>query len=247
MQNFCEFNIIMPTYNRAFCIENALNSLLQQTYTDFGLIIVDDGSTDGTEDLVRTKFKKELETGRFLYLKQPHSGVCRARNLALYHTNCSWIAYLDTDNELMPDFLETFHKAILKHKKTKCFYAQAKTAKSGIIGKKFNLKQLLQNNYIDLGVFVHHKSLVEKYGAFDTNLKRVVDWDLIIRYTAFEKPVFVEKPLLKYNDSNDFNRISNSEDPDVWVKYVQDKAKNIPCGLFGRLQTFIKNHIKNVF
>ena len=60
-KNNIYFSIIMPTYNRAFCIEKAINSLLKQTYQNYELIIIDDGSTDNTEDLIRDKYSDLLK------------------------------------------------------------------------------------------------------------------------------------------------------------------------------------------
>ena len=60
-KNNIYFSIIMPTYNRAFCIEKAIDSLLNQSYQNYELIIIDDGSTDATEQLIKTKYSKELE------------------------------------------------------------------------------------------------------------------------------------------------------------------------------------------
>ena len=86
-------------------------------------------------------------------------------------------------------------------------------------------KNLIIKNYAKqtLGVFVHKKSLIEKYGNFDTNLKRLVDWDLILRFTKKEKPYFIKKILLNYNDNNDFSRITNTESLEVAMNIIKNK------------------------
>lgn len=220
-----KFSIIMPTYNRAFCIENAINSLLAQTYKNYELIIIDDGSTDNTEKLLKNKYSKYFIRGKFIYEYKSNEGVCTARNTGLKKANNDWIAYLDTDNEITPTFLEEFKKAIISNIEAKCFYAQMNHPNIGVIGKAFSFTDLCKENYIDMGCFVHHKSLVSKYGNFDTKLKRLVDWDLILRYTRQSTPIFIEKVLLNYSDDNSYTRITNSEKYETSLRRIKLKIK----------------------
>lgn len=220
-----KFSVIMPTYNRAFCISNAINSLINQTYQNYELIIIDDGSTDGTESLLKKEYYEYFKNGKFIYKKCNHLGASQTRNTGLNIAQNDWIAYLDTDNIMLPNHLEEYAYAISTHKNS-CYYAQITHPQNGIIGKKFNYKQLCNANYIDVGVWVHNKSLVEKYGNFDTNLKCLEDWDLAIRYTKKEKPFFIKKSLLLYNDSNDFARITNTEIQEDAVTIIRKKLTN---------------------
>ena len=218
------FSIIMPTYNRAFCICDAIDSLLNQTYQNFELIIVDDGSTDGTQELLQQRYKKELESAKIHYIFQENTGVCKARNMGLHHAKNEWISYLDSDNILAKDYLKTFAIAINKYMKNNLFYAKLICQSNKyIVGQKFNRKRLLSHNYIDLGVFVHHKDLYEKLGGFDENMTRLVDWELIIRYTETESPIFVDRVVLLYNDFDGHDRISNSKNYDENLKYLKAK------------------------
>ena len=77
------FSVIMPAYNRAYCIRTAIDSILRQTYRRYELLIADDGSTDETESLIHSKYAGEISDGRIVYLKLNHAGVCHARNAAL--------------------------------------------------------------------------------------------------------------------------------------------------------------------
>ena len=229
-KNNIYFSIIMPTYNRAFCIEKAINSLLKQTYQNYELIIIDDGSTDNTEDLIRDKYSDLLKNKKIIYKKiHKNIGVCKARNIGLNLAKNEWIAYLDSDNEILPNYLEEYVLAIKENPGTKVFYAKLQRTDSKIIGKPFNHDQLIEKNYIDMGVFVHHRSLINQCGKFDTKLKRGVDWDLIIRYTQNNRPVFIDKILLMYNCSNEFSRISNTEDGLAASIYIREKARNKQC------------------
>ena len=222
-----KFSVIMPTYNRAFCFKTAINSLLSQSYKNFELIIIDDCSTDDTEKIIKTEYKTELDSGVIIYKKlAKNSGVCVARNEGLKLAQNDWIAYLDSDNEMSPYFLEVFKREIENNPNSNIFYAENLINNKRVMGKSFDFNELCKANYIDLGIFVHKKNLVEKYGNFDTDLKRFVDWDLIVRYTKNESPVFINKILLKYSNTGGFKRISNTVSFDKAMEKIKEKFKN---------------------
>ncbi len=221
--NNTKFSIIMPTYNRAYCIQNAIDSLLAQTYQNFELIIIDDGSDDNTEKIIKENYFSELNQKKIIYKKNSkNKGVSNARNTGLKLAKNEWIGYLDTDNTMSKEFLKTFKNAIEKNS-NKIFYAQIQDDNQKIVGKLFNYQDLCNANYIDMGVFVHHKSLIRKCGKFDTKLKRLVDWDLIIRYTKNNEPYFIEKILLNYSNHQNYPRISNTESFENAKKYISNK------------------------
>lgn len=92
-------SVIVPTYNRADCILETLNCLLAQTHTDWELILVDDGSTDNTSELVQTHFAGDE---RLRYIYQQNAGVSHARNTGLSHTRGDFVAFLDSDDRWKP-------------------------------------------------------------------------------------------------------------------------------------------------
>ena len=195
------FSVVMPTYNRAFCIERAIDSLLGQTYGNYELVIVDDASTDGTGDLLRRRYSGEIASGRIKYELIEKGGVCKARNAGLRVAGGEWIAYLDSDNEMVPTFLETFARAIAVHPDAQYLYAKLICRDSHRrVGAEFDLGRLLNSNYIDLGVYVHRRALIDELGPFDENMTRLVDWELIARQCKKHSPVFVDETLLVYDD-----------------------------------------------
>lgn len=222
------FSVVMPTFNRAFCIDTAIEHILNQTYQNFELLIIDDGSTDNTDLHIGEKYAKEIKSGKIVYHKLlNNAGVCVARNMGLKLAKNDWIAYADTDNTVRTNFLEAFADAIRENPKTKTFYARIQFLKAGgTLGRPFDFKELCRGNYIDMGVFCHHKSLVEELGGFDTNIRRLVDYDLILTYTKYYPPVYVDKVLMDYNDKNDFRRITNSEDANIQYVYQKHNIKN---------------------
>lgn len=226
--NNIKFSIIMPTFNRRFCIEKAINSILNQTNNNYELIIVDDGSKDNTQRFIRNKYAKELKKAKIRYYYKKNEGVCRARNFGIEKAKNEWILYVDSDNEVVKTYLETFYNCIEENKKRKIktYYACFKNISTQSIkgNKKFNWNDLLKSNFIDLGCFMHHKSLYNELGGFDVNLKRLVDWDLILTYTKKYPPARTDKVVLLYNDiSGAYDRISTTENYAKAKEYLYNK------------------------
>ncbi|ACM04349.1 rhamnan synthesis F family protein [Cereibacter sphaeroides] len=207
------FSVIMPTYNRGWCIGRAIRAVLAQTHRTFELIIVDDGSTDNTEQEVRRRFPDEIASGQIVYIRlERNAGVCKARNIGMMRARGDWIAYADSDNEVRPYLLSMFAHRILQDPDKDTVYGRFINVNSGaIIGKPFESGDVLQGNFIDLGVFTHRRSLMGKLGCFDDLLRRLVDWDLIIRYTRHDTPAYIDKILLNYLDEERKDRISVGE------------------------------------
>ena len=223
------FSVILPTYNRAFCVRQAIDSLLRQTYQNFELIVVDDGSSDDTENVIRAHYGKELKSGKIKYLFVENGGVCKARNHGLRQVSNDWVAYLDSDNELCTYFLETFVREIVCHPDARNFYARLVCRNSGKkVGRPFDFESLLKSNFIDLGVYVHHRSLIDEVGMFDENMTRFVDWEFIVRQSKTCVPRFIDDILLLYDDSDEFERITTSVSRKHNLDYFRRKHCNVP-------------------
>lgn len=199
------FSMIMPTRNRGWCISESIGSALRQTHQNFELIIVDDGSDDDTTEVIRRHFGAQLDSGVIRYVQMAESiGVCAARNIGIAHARHDWITYLDSDNQLRPNFLTVIANAIVERPEKDCFFGQIINRSTGlVVGRGFVRSDILKGNYIDLGVFAHRKSLIQRFGGFDSDLRRLVDWDLIIRLTAHQDPVFVPRVFLDYSDDEE--------------------------------------------
>jgi glycosyltransferase involved in cell wall biosynthesis len=101
------FSAIIPTYNRAHLLPRAIQSVLAQTFTDFELIVVDDGSTDDSRQVV-----DGFDDPRIRYVYQAHAGQAAAKNLGARLARAAYIAYLDGDDEALPEWLEEFARAL---------------------------------------------------------------------------------------------------------------------------------------
>ena len=207
-------SVIMPTYNREDIIERAIDSVLSQTFTNYELIVIDDGSKDSTEELITTKYTAQINSGKIKYIKQKNGGVSSARNKGLSEARGSIIAYLDSDNYWLDTYLEKMVSSLVDNNKNTA-YASMEVSdtvrkKQFIRNAEYDRKKLLNSNFIDLNVFVHKRFLYDQMGGFDESLTRLVDWDLILRYTRLNEPYFVSEVLTKYFLSEKLNNISNT-------------------------------------
>ncbi len=110
MENNLFFSIIIPTYNRASFIEKTIRSVLNQTYQNFELILVDDGSTDNTEEIV-----KNIDNKKINYYKIKNSERGFARNFGTLHSSGGYITFLDSDDVLLPNHFSNAHESITKY------------------------------------------------------------------------------------------------------------------------------------
>lgn len=107
MEDKIKVSIIMPVYNAVQYIDTAITSVLSQTYTNFELIIVDDGATDGTSEICKNY---SIQDARIKYIRQSNGGICKARNKGIELATGKYIAFSDHDDEYQPDYLELMVK-----------------------------------------------------------------------------------------------------------------------------------------
>ena len=173
-------SVILPTRNRAASLPHAIQSVLAQTYPHWELLVADDASTDRTPAVIA----EYLSDPRVRPLRATGAGVAAARNLALAQAKGALIAYLDSDNTWRPDFLE-IAAAHLLDRDLDLVYA-AIEADDGwrrrYVGADFDFDALAKRNYIDINVVLHRRALYETRGGCDEALRRMSDWDLILRY-----------------------------------------------------------------
>ena len=238
-ENQPSFSIIMPTYNRSSQIIDGVNSILAQTYDNFELIIIDDGSTDNTIDILNRCYADKINSGNIVLLTQKNKGCSAARNYGLSKAKNDWIVYVDSDNVISNIFLESFAIAILKNHNRFAFYSKLVCQNTGQkIGRKFNYEELKKLNFIDLGTYCHHISLYNELGGFDTKLRRLVDWELILRYSNKYYPIFIDKCLLVYNDEPSDSRITTSVDLYDAFNYIRIKH----CSQYPTITTIITTY-----
>lgn len=193
-------SVIMPTYNRAYIIRRAIHSVLNQTYTNFELIIIDDGSTDNTAEVV-----KSFNDSRIIYIKHARNlGIASARNTGIGISQGEYIAFLDSDDEWLPNKLReqliAFEEApsdvgaiytqMENIGKGKITYLHRKTPPEGNIHK-----HVLSGLPIYLTTLMLKRKYLEQAGTFDKGFVFADDWDFCIRLSKICNFRFVKTPL----------------------------------------------------
>ncbi len=189
------FSVIIPTYNRADFIGQAVESVLKQSFKDFEIIIIDDGSTD------HTSAELEKYRGRILYIRQENSGVSAARNTGIEISRGTWIAFLDSDDEWLPDYLAYQLKGIKNHPRISTHMTNSTNVlldgkrvnsfhHNNLIAEFHNQEELLLEKPLyhtikyrltALQPTVMQRKTLLQAGLFDTSLSIAEDYDLITR------------------------------------------------------------------
>ena len=177
----------MPTYNRSWIVGRAIKSVLNQSFKDFELIIINDGSTDDTETVL-----KNFSDPRIVVMNlEANGGLSHARNTGLKQAKGELIAYLDSDNVWYKDYLKVSSEAF--DDRTKMVYSGQNMFLVGgtkeepiVLARKtrnldYNLAKLTHENYIDVNCAMHRKTILEEISYFDETLKVLEDWDLFVQ------------------------------------------------------------------
>ena len=213
-------SIIMPTWNRAGIVGAAIRSVQAQAFTDWELLIVDDGSEDDTADVI-AGFAKD---SRIRYVRLPHAGQCAARNHGQSIAKGALIAYLDSDNLWYPDFLRVAVNLFTYRSDISCAYGAmvSDSHNPRILFEPFDRDRLLTENFIDTSTFIHRRDLMVRYGGFDPAASPMEDWDLFLRYTADAPAHALPVLAVRYREVDSI-RVSDTQDKKSPTKIIQDK------------------------
>ena len=183
-------SVIIPTWNRRTSVLRAIDTALQQTVAPIEVLVADDGSSDGTLAAIEARFPAALLERTLRLLPGDHQGVSATRNRALAAARGEWFAYLDSDNAWHSDHLLLLLYSALHHPSSPTvLYSGRALYGPRVSGHRlpvlpFDYTQLQSGNFIDLNCLMHHRCLYDQHGGFNPRLKRLVDWDLALRYTA---------------------------------------------------------------
>lgn len=225
-------SIILPTWNRRHIIEKSIESVINQSYKNFELIICDDGSTDNTSNFLKEKYSSLIQSEKIILIENTHQGVSFCRNSGLSISKGDIIAYLDSDNYWDEHYLLIMISSLLDSPQHDCAYSGLKIRNhqtgrfSTLLEENFSYQELSKNNYIDINGFIHSKKMVSMHGMYDTNLNRLVDWDLILRYTKDHPPLMTPILAVNYYLAQKLNNITLSEDFSTNQSIVKNKLKN---------------------
>ena len=179
------FSVIIPAYNRADFIGKAISSVLEQTFSDFELIVVDDASTDNTEELV-----KAFADSRIVYVKNDTNlERCRSRNKGISLAKGQYICFLDSDDYHLPDHLEVLYNAVKEKKfQVALFFTNAWNAsEDGVLNERICPRILEHNIYHYIVTYTFnpqrmciHRSILDEF-TFDPEVYVCEDLDLSAR------------------------------------------------------------------
>lgn len=200
------FSVIIPLYNKENFIENTINSVLNQSFIDFELIIINDGSTDNSEAKIM-----QFKDARIRYYVKENEGVSIARNLGITTAQAEYITFIDADDYWYPNFLQEMFDTINRFSEQKVFSAAKEIeTKKNIFPAQYSIKKKADCqivNYFDAShkesiiwtsSAVFHKSVFKEAGVFDTEIKIGEDTDLWIRIGLKYPVVFNWTILARY-------------------------------------------------
>jgi glycosyltransferase involved in cell wall biosynthesis len=232
-------SVVLPVRDRAGTVGAAVRSVLAQTLSDWELLVVDDGSVDGTVDAVRTAAAGD---GRVITVTGNGRGVSAARNRGAEHARGRYLAWLDSDNEWQPQYLRTV-LAAMEDNGWQAAYAvvegvgqsdgRAGLRPGAAVRSRFRgfdpgpapgdqLPYLEVANHVDLNVFVARRELVDGVGGFDESLRRTVDYDLVWRIARTHELHHVPVIGVRYTEQERSDRITVRERAS-WREVVKNR------------------------
>lgn len=188
------FSIVIPTYNRALLIMKTIESIVNQTFTDFELIIVDDGSTDSTEEVVLA-----IKDNRIKYYKKKNEERGAARNYGVSKSSGDYLVYFDSDDIMYQDCLATAYEFINKNNPDIFHIAyEIRNSNNKLLQEINNLKNINQllikgNPLSCINVFIRANLAKEELFIEDRTMAGFEDWELWLRMTTKYKILYVNK------------------------------------------------------
>lgn len=210
-----KISVIIPTYNREITIERSIKSVLNQTYQNWELIIIDDGSTDNTKNIINPY----LNSKRIKYFYKKNGGVATARNLGIKKSNGDYIAFLDSDDECLPKRLEIQLNEMknLDSDFSICNSYDILENKK-IITRNYSASFKFDINYFlkiriphSTSFFMINRDILKKI-SFDQSLSPMEDTDLIMEYLKEERILLVKYPLVRRYKTLFSDRLSSNYD-----------------------------------
>ena len=193
-------SVIIPTYNRKETLKRAIQSVLIQSYTPYEIIVIDDGSNDGTKEWLKDNFPNVK------YIYQMNSGVSSARNKGIKFARGDWIALLDSDDEWLPSKLKDQANEIESNPAAKFLHTNEIWIRNGVRvnqmkkHKKYGgyiFEKCLDMCRISPSSVLIKKDIFDEIGMFDETLKVCEDYDLWLRFASKYPVHFLDQPLIK--------------------------------------------------
>jgi len=209
------FSVVIPLYNKANYIQSCLESVLKQTHKEFEVILVNDGSTDGSEAVV-----ERFQDSRIRLVHQENKGASAARNKGVSLAKHEWIALIDADDYWYPNHLEELQNTIEQFPKADvvCNNYEILLEKDYVKHPTFSIEYPLKAQYIEdyfkgslidpiawTSALSFTSSIFKKVGEFDTNIKSGQDIDLMVKFGLAATIAFNPKVTMRYHRKTENN------------------------------------------
>jgi len=207
------FSVIIPSYNRASILPRAIQSVLNQSFSDWELLIVDDGSSDNTFETI----KHHTIDNRIHYYKQENKGVCAARNYGAEKASGKYLLFLDSDDYVTTDWLQDFYIEV-----------QKSDAEVVCCNAKTNSTEVVDYEAFLAGNFTVKKDLFLKIGKYDVNIKFGENTELKWRLEAeIPSMVYITKTNFFYDNEANSNSNQKKENQIAFTYYVLEKHSSL--------------------
>lgn len=239
-------SIIIATFNSDKTVRKTLDSLVNQAYKNFEVIIVDGLSKDNTVAIIR-EYEKKFETHGIIYnwSSEKDSGIYDAWNKGLKKASSNWIAFLGSDDTYYPNALETYYRAITNNpginyisSKVELIDRHDKILK--VIGRPYEYQQM--NRYMNIahvGSF-HHKDLFSKYGNFNLDYKVVADYDFFLKCGKDIHAAYINEVTAQMLNEGVSNQNVTKVFKEVLKMHLAHKKISVPQAYF----EYLYNHIR---
>lgn len=197
-----QVSVIIPTYNSARFLTEAIDSVLAQSLKDFEILVIDDGSTDETETVMQ-RYGSPVR-----YIRQENGGVAVARNRGIRESRGRFVAFLDADDTWLPDKLALQIAALRNHPDRRFCYTAFRLVTSdlaplGVVGSTrqgLALEDLLLRGNVvgSICTVLCERSLFDKTDGFDPALSQCADWDMWVRLAALTEFLYLDQPTVTY-------------------------------------------------
>jgi glycosyltransferase involved in cell wall biosynthesis len=192
-------SVIIPTHNRAEFLRSAITSVLNQTFQDFEIIIIDDASKDHTREVIANFNDARIK----VIHNQVSKGAAGARNIAIMNSNCKYTAFLDDDDEWLPEKLKIQTRLLDNSPQevggvyTGCFIIE-KVSERVLSIYNPEINDLSKDNFITTSSILLRRECFEKCGLFDESMLACSDYDMWIRISKHFSFKFTKTTLVKY-------------------------------------------------
>jgi glycosyltransferase involved in cell wall biosynthesis len=181
-------SIVVPTYNRSKLLKECVDSLLAQACSDLEIIIVDDGSTDDTQETIKTVTDKQ---DRVKYYPRPHLGLCAARNFGLDQSSGEFIGFFDSDDLWPPDYVETMVKTLRARPDYGAAYSRSMLFSNGEIRGQYVAWVKPPSGHVTADLFSGRPFILPSSVIFRRDIWNGLCWDEAITKSSEDLDVFL--------------------------------------------------------